>query len=71
MYPWGDLAQGATICDVGGGNGHLTAEVVKAFPGLRLVVQDLPVTKELGIEVRRAFESSDGILIEPIYLSYG
>lgn len=52
VYNWGGLPQTARICDVGGGNGHLLADVVKMFPNIRLVIQDLPLTREQGLEVR-------------------
>ncbi|GLB39351.1 putative S-adenosyl-L-methionine-dependent methyltransferase [Lyophyllum shimeji] len=41
-FPWGGLAPGATVCDVGGGIGHITIQLAKAYPELRLKLQDLP-----------------------------
>src|ERR1700753_1993309 len=40
-FPWGNLPQNTTICDIGGGNGHVTRELFKAQPGLKAVIQDL------------------------------
>jgi len=41
-FPWGSLAHGATVCDVGGGIGHITIQLAKAYPELHLKLQDLP-----------------------------
>ncbi|KDQ49688.1 hypothetical protein JAAARDRAFT_212075 [Jaapia argillacea MUCL 33604] len=43
-YPWSELPKDTLICDVGGGNGHRTLELVKASPQLMVVVQDLEAT---------------------------
>ncbi|KAJ7704582.1 S-adenosyl-L-methionine-dependent methyltransferase [Mycena rosella] len=52
MYSWGALPADMTVCDVGGNNGHATVEVLKAFPQLKLIIQDLPKVVEAGPEVR-------------------
>ncbi|GJE93466.1 O-methyltransferase [Phanerochaete sordida] len=41
MYDWQALEQDAVICDVGGNNGHATLDLVKGYPKLKVVVQDL------------------------------
>jgi len=41
-FPWESLSPGSTVVDYGGGNGHVTLNVLKAFPQLKVVVQDLP-----------------------------
>ena len=41
-YPWSGLGAGATVVDVGGSDGYVSVLLARAFPGLRLVVQDLP-----------------------------
>lgn len=41
VYPWG-AEKGAHIIDVGGGIGAATLPILRAFPELRLTVQDLP-----------------------------
>ncbi|KAJ7642290.1 S-adenosyl-L-methionine-dependent methyltransferase [Mycena rosella] len=53
MYPWGSLPEDTIVCDVGGNNGHATVEVLKAFPHLKLIVQDLPKVVEAGPEFLR------------------
>ncbi|KDQ22115.1 hypothetical protein PLEOSDRAFT_1109237 [Pleurotus ostreatus PC15] len=40
IYPWGDLPPNSTVVDVGGGNGHATLDLLKAFPALKIIVQD-------------------------------
>ncbi|RDB28143.1 3-O-methyltransferase 2 [Hypsizygus marmoreus] len=42
VYPWESLPEDTTICDVGGGNGHATLALVKAFPKFKIILQDLP-----------------------------
>ncbi|EIM90605.1 S-adenosyl-L-methionine-dependent methyltransferase [Stereum hirsutum FP-91666 SS1] len=51
VYPWQSLPSGTTICDVGGGNGHAMLNLLKAFPHLRVVVQDLKAAVEDGQEL--------------------
>lgn len=41
-FPWGELGHGASVCDVGGGIGHVTMQLAKAHPTLQLKLQDLP-----------------------------
>ncbi|PBK67979.1 S-adenosyl-L-methionine-dependent methyltransferase [Armillaria solidipes] len=41
-YPWSTLHDGATVCDVGGGIGVISMQLVEAHPNLRIVLQDLP-----------------------------
>ncbi|KAJ7178588.1 S-adenosyl-L-methionine-dependent methyltransferase [Mycena crocata] len=50
VYPWASLPKDTTICDVAGGNGHATAILLKSFPQLKVVVQDLPGVVEQGKE---------------------
>ncbi|KAJ7284873.1 S-adenosyl-L-methionine-dependent methyltransferase [Mycena rebaudengoi] len=50
VYPWGSLPQDTVVCDVGGGNGHATIQLLKTFPQLKIVVQDLPAVAEQGRE---------------------
>ena len=48
-YDWDTLAkQGATIVDVGGGEGGVSRYLLKHHPGLKFTVQDLPATVEKG-----------------------
>lgn len=52
VYPWGSLPTNATVVDVGGGNGHATLELLKAFPALKIIVQDTRASAIQGREVR-------------------
>ena len=46
-YPWADLPVDATICDIGGGKGHVMLQLLREYPHLRAVVQDLkPVIED-------------------------
>ena len=36
------MSDGASVCDVGGGIGHITLQLAKAYPNLNLKLQDLP-----------------------------
>ncbi|KAJ7927645.1 S-adenosyl-L-methionine-dependent methyltransferase [Mycena leptocephala] len=49
-YPWASLPAGTSVCDFGGGNGHITAMLLKAVPHLKFVLQDLPPILEQGKE---------------------
>ncbi|KAJ6569600.1 S-adenosyl-L-methionine-dependent methyltransferase [Mycena capillaripes] len=50
VYPCGALLADTVVCDVGGGNGLVTMELLRAFPQLKIVVQDLPPVVEQGRE---------------------
>ncbi|KAK7021286.1 hypothetical protein VNI00_017461 [Paramarasmius palmivorus] len=50
VYPWEKQPSGATLCDVGGGNGHVTMGPIKIYPHLKLVVQDQPNVLQLARE---------------------
>lgn len=74
VYPWSNLPDGAILCDVGGGNGHISLDILKAFPQLRVIVQDLEVMKEPGVEVRFFVSYHEGFLFRNkllIFISYG
>lgn len=51
VYPWGSLPEGTTISDIGGNNGHVTLDLIKSFPQLRVVLQDLPPVVDEGRKV--------------------
>ncbi|KAJ7284895.1 S-adenosyl-L-methionine-dependent methyltransferase [Mycena rebaudengoi] len=53
VYPWASLPENTVVCDVGGGNGHATIELLKVFPHLKVIVQDLPKVAEQGKEYLR------------------
>ncbi|KAK1223496.1 hypothetical protein PQX77_013623 [Marasmius sp. AFHP31] len=39
-YPWTSVPADSTVCDVAGGNGHVTMGLMKVHPHLRVVLQD-------------------------------
>lgn len=39
-YPWEHQPADTTICDIAGGNGHVTMALMKAHPHLKVVLQD-------------------------------
>ena len=41
-FPWKELGNGATVCDVAGGVGSISLQLAKSYPNLRLILQDLP-----------------------------
>ncbi|KAF8058207.1 S-adenosyl-L-methionine-dependent methyltransferase [Lyophyllum atratum] len=41
-FPWGELPQNASVCDIGGGVGTVTMRLAKAYPGLLYKLQDTP-----------------------------
>ncbi|KAH6915508.1 O-methyltransferase-domain-containing protein [Coprinopsis sp. MPI-PUGE-AT-0042] len=41
-YPWSDLPEGASVCDLGGGVGHMLMRLGQTHPHLRLKLQDIP-----------------------------
>lgn len=41
-FPWKELGDGASVCDVGGGVGNISLRLAKAYPTLNLKLQDLP-----------------------------
>ncbi|CZR65817.1 related to sterigmatocystin 7-O-methyltransferase precursor [Phialocephala subalpina] len=47
-YPWGKLGKG-TVVDVGGANGFASAAISKAFPDLKVVVQDIRMTEDTKV----------------------
>lgn len=51
-YPWASLPEGTTVCDLGGGNGHVTLDLIRSFPQLRIVLQDLQSVVDEGRKVR-------------------
>ncbi|KAJ3761994.1 S-adenosyl-L-methionine-dependent methyltransferase [Lentinula raphanica] len=50
VYPWTLQPVGTTICDVGGGNGHVTMNLIKTHPHIKLVIQDQPQVIEMARE---------------------
>ena len=50
-YPWDTLPKDAVLVDVGGGTGHITMAVLKKYPHLKLVVQDVESAVNVGKKV--------------------
>ncbi|KAI4523605.1 S-adenosyl-L-methionine-dependent methyltransferase [Schizophyllum commune Loenen D] len=50
VYPWHTAPQGAAIVDVGGSKGHATMDVARAFPHMKVIVQDAPEVVAQGPE---------------------
>ncbi|KZT74224.1 S-adenosyl-L-methionine-dependent methyltransferase [Daedalea quercina L-15889] len=65
-FPWGSLGE-ATVVDIGGGVGSMCLELAKAFPDLRFVVEDLPVTIEKAKSVWSA-ECGDAVEAKRVQL---
>ncbi|KAL4262477.1 O-methyltransferase COMT-type [Pleurotus pulmonarius] len=61
IYPWGNLPGNSTVIDVGGGNGHATLDLLKAFPALKIIVQDTPA---VAIQGREYWEKEYPIAIQ-------
>jgi hypothetical protein len=50
-YPWESLGKDATVVDVGGGTGHIMMAVLRKFPQLKVVVQDVESAISVGKRV--------------------
>ena len=55
VYPWVSVPQGSTVCDVGGGNGHVMLELLRSHPHLKVIVQDLESALADGKKARPYF----------------
>ena len=53
-FDWGSLPKGSLIVDVGAGKGHVSLEIARAFPDLRIVVEDRAAIIEEAKEYWRA-----------------
>ena len=62
-YPWAELPRDATVVDVGGSTGYVAALLAGEFPGMKLVVQDLPGVVEAAAatneNLRLRFQAQD------------
>lgn len=61
IYPWGSLPANAIVVDVGGGNGHATLNLLKAFPTLKVIVQD---TRAVAVQGREYWAKEYPIAIQ-------
>ncbi|CAL1708128.1 unnamed protein product [Somion occarium] len=59
-FTWRSQPEGMTVCDIGGGVGHVSMHIIKACPQLRVVLQDLPATIE---EAKRFWKESVPTLV--------
>ncbi|KAK7467339.1 hypothetical protein VKT23_004396 [Stygiomarasmius scandens] len=50
VYPWTSQSKNATVCDVAGGNGHVTMGLIKVHSHLKVVLQDQPQVLEQARE---------------------
>lgn len=50
-FQWGSLPKDSLVVDVGGGFGIATLKLLKAFPHLKFIVQDLPSVVHKTTEV--------------------
>lgn len=70
VYPWESLPKDTVLCDVGGGKGHAALTVLKAFPHMKAVVQDLDhvvyAGKALWMEECRSAVDADKVAFVPI-----
>jgi len=50
-YPWNSITRDSTVVDVGGGTGHVMMSVMKQFPHIRVIVQDVESAIAVGKQV--------------------
>lgn len=50
-FDWASIPGGSVIVDVGGGTGRPTLTLARAFPHLKIVIQDKESVIQKGIEV--------------------
>ncbi|KAF7986406.1 hypothetical protein HWV62_31129 [Athelia sp. TMB] len=65
-YPFADLGDNATFCDIGGGLGHMCMEVVKVHPNIHATLQDQPAVVEQSKQLRHVvhdWSDSDAVVI--------
>jgi len=58
-YPWDSLPNDSTIVDVGGGIGHVMLALLRKFPHLKAIVQDMEAAVSMGKMVRTIVKSTD------------
>ncbi|KIJ34904.1 hypothetical protein M422DRAFT_262863 [Sphaerobolus stellatus SS14] len=50
VYAWENVLENATLCDVGGSSGHMVLDLMKEYPKLKAIIQDLPPVVEQAKE---------------------
>jgi methylase of polypeptide subunit release factors len=51
VYDWAAVPEGSAVCDIGSGKGNYTLALLKAFPHLKIVLQDQPNVMQEAKEV--------------------
>lgn len=72
-FSWDSLGPGDTVVDVGGGNGHIEAQIVPLIPGINFVIQDQPsnregaekIIEEKGLAARVQYQPHDFFSPQP------
>lgn len=49
-FDWCALKPGSLVVDVGGSLGHVSMEIAKAFPDLKIAHEDLPSTSQDALQ---------------------
>lgn len=66
-FDWATVPKNGLVVDVGGGTGHVSLEIAKAFPGLNFVIEDRPIvinsTKQVCHQVLASFADNSGSLV--------
>lgn len=72
-YDFAALPSGAIVVDVGGSQGHIALAIVRQFPHLKVVVQDLPSVVDQtvdqvpeGLEQQLTFMAHDFFTPQPV-----
>ncbi|KAI0114031.1 S-adenosyl-L-methionine-dependent methyltransferase [Nemania sp. FL0031] len=60
-WPWGELQDGATVIDVGGSHGEAAIALARAFPSLKLVVQDIDEPTVLEADSRKPADVAERV----------
>lgn len=55
VFDWNTLPTDALVVDVGGGLGFSCKTILKAYPKLRCIVQDIPTVIDDGIKVSATY----------------
>lgn len=66
VYPWHTAVQGATLVDIGGSKGHATMDVARAFPHMKVIVQDAPEVVAQGPEYWNTHLPEGNVSFTPI-----
>ncbi|KAK0102004.1 hypothetical protein ONS95_001190 [Cadophora gregata] len=78
-FDWESLSEGAVVVDIGGGNGHIEAEIAPFLPKVLFEIQDQPSNQEAaqrltlahGLDERVHFQAHDFFSLQPERPKYG